>query len=72
MERLVRIKEIVGDKKADPPIKGILPISRATWLAGVRAGRFPAPVKLGPRITCWRSADVMALTEKIHGGKNDR
>jgi predicted DNA-binding transcriptional regulator AlpA len=31
----------------------------------VKSGRFPAPVKLGPRITAWRDADIQRL---IDGG----
>ena len=41
----------------------ILPISRSAWWAGVAAGKFPAPVKLGERITCWRLEDVLKLVE---------
>jgi prophage regulatory protein len=33
---------------------GPLPISRSSWWAGVASGRYPKPVKLGPRITAWR------------------
>lgn len=29
----------------------MFPVSRSTWWAGIRAGRFPKGVKLGPRIT---------------------
>lgn len=31
-----------------------IPVSRSTWWSGVKSGRFPKPVKLGPRITAWR------------------
>jgi prophage regulatory protein len=30
---------------------GPIPVSRSTWWAGVKNGRYPKPVKLGPRIT---------------------
>jgi len=40
---------------------GPIPVGKSTWWAGVRSGRFPKPVKLGPRITCWRVEDVRAL-----------
>jgi prophage regulatory protein len=43
---------------------GPIPVSRSTWWAGVKTGRFPAPVKLGPRITAWRNADIQALIEQ--------
>jgi prophage regulatory protein len=39
--------------------KGPLPISRASWWAGVASGRYPKPVKLGPRITAWRVRDLL-------------
>ncbi|MCS3896256.1 putative DNA-binding transcriptional regulator AlpA [Bradyrhizobium japonicum USDA 38] len=43
---------------------GPLPIGRSTWWQGVRDGRYPKPVKLGPRITAWRVADVLKLIEQ--------
>ena len=43
---------------------GPIPVARSTWWAGVRAGRYPAPVKLGPRITAWRIEDIEALIER--------
>ena len=43
--------------------KGPIPISKSTWWAGVKEGRYPKPVKLGPRITAWRVEDIRALIE---------
>ena len=60
----LRLAQIVGDAKAQPPIPAIIPVSKSTWWAGVKAGRFPAPVKLGPRITAWRVEDIRALIER--------
>jgi prophage regulatory protein len=40
---------------------GPIPVSKSTWWLGVRSGRFPQPVKLGPRITAWRVEDIRAL-----------
>jgi prophage regulatory protein len=42
---------------------GPLPISKSAWWAGVKSGVYPAPVKLGPRTTCWRDADIQQLVE---------
>ena len=42
---------------------GPIPVSKSTWWAGVKDGRFPKPVKLGPRITAWRVEDIRALIE---------
>ncbi len=43
---------------------GPIPVSKSTWWAGIKVGRFPRPVKLGPRITAWRVEDIRALIEK--------
>ncbi|NLH81430.1 MAG: AlpA family phage regulatory protein [Phyllobacteriaceae bacterium] len=44
--------------------KGPIPVGKSTWWDGVRSGRFPQPVKLGPRVTAWRVEDIRALVEK--------
>lgn len=41
--------------------KGPIPVSKSTWWLGVKLGRFPAPVKLGQRITAWRVEDIRSL-----------
>jgi predicted DNA-binding transcriptional regulator AlpA len=50
----LRLKQIVGPK-------GLIPVSKSTWWQGVRDGRYPAPVKLGRRITAWRVEDIRKL-----------
>jgi prophage regulatory protein len=40
---------------------GPIPVSKATWWAGVKSGRHPQPVELGVRITAWRVEDIFAL-----------
>ncbi|KLK90147.1 hypothetical protein AA309_27370 [Microvirga vignae] len=47
---------------------GPIPVSKSTWWAG-KDGRYPKPVKLGPRITAWRVEDIRAL---IAEAANDR
>ena len=42
---------------------GPIPVSKSTWWAGVKVGRFPQPVKLGPRTTAWRIEDIRRLIE---------
>jgi predicted DNA-binding transcriptional regulator AlpA len=42
-------------------ILAVYPIGRSTWWAGVKSGRFPRPVKLGPRTTAWRVEDIRRL-----------
>jgi hypothetical protein len=57
----LRLPQIIGDPKAEPPIPPIIPVKKSCWWAGVRAGRFPKPVNLGPRVTAWRVEDIRAL-----------
>lgn len=45
------------------PPRGPIPVSKSTWWAGVKIGRFPQPVKLGPRTTAWRVEDIRRLIE---------
>jgi prophage regulatory protein len=44
--------------------RGPIPVSKSTWWAGVKSGRFPQPMKLGQRITVWRAEDVRKLIEQ--------
>jgi prophage regulatory protein len=46
-------------------IPAIFPFSSATLWRKVKAGTFPKPVKLGPRITAWRVEDIRALIERL-------
>ena len=55
----LRLSQIVGSK--DRP--ALIPIAKSTWWAGIRAGRYPAGVKLSPRVTVWRAEDIRALIE---------
>jgi len=57
----VRLTQIIGNPKADPPIPAIFPVSKSTWWAGVREGRYPQSVKLSTRCTAWRVQDIMDL-----------
>jgi predicted DNA-binding transcriptional regulator AlpA len=43
---------------------GPVPVSKSTWWAGVKSGRYPKPVKLGPRITAWRAEEIYTLIER--------
>jgi len=58
---LLRLKQIIGDPNANPPIPPIIPVKKSCWWNGVRSGRFPKPVKLGPRVTAWRAEDIRSL-----------
>lgn len=53
---LVRINQILAPA-------GPIPVSKSTWWAGVKDGRFPKPLKLGARVTVWRVEDIRELIE---------
>lgn len=61
---LIRLAQIIGNPKATPPIPAVLNLSKSTWWAGVKSGRFPKPIKkLGSRITLWRASDIIDYIE---------
>src|SRR3954470_16501932 len=51
---LLRLSTFVGRGNA-------IPVSPSTWWEGVKTGRFPKPVKLGPKITVWQATEIHAL-----------
>lgn len=51
----VRLAQLVGPG-------GLLPVSKSTIYAKIRAGEFPSPVKFG-RISMWRREDLRRLTD---------
>ncbi|MEM6498329.1 MAG: AlpA family phage regulatory protein [Pseudomonadota bacterium] len=54
---LVRLSQIIAPA-------GPIPVSKSTWWAGCKDGRFPKPMKLGAGTTVWRAEDIWALIEK--------
>jgi len=62
----LRIWQILGDPKSDPPIPPILPISRSTWWSGVKSGRYPKPVELSTRCTAWKVEDIRKPIAKLN------
>jgi len=61
--KFLRIDSIVGNKKKG--IVGILPISKSTWWAGVKSGRYPKPVKISTRCTAWLAEEVDAMEKSF-------
>ncbi len=63
MDRLLRVRDIVRDKKSGT--FGYLPISKSAWWLGVAEGKYPQPIKLGARTTCWRESDILSIISKV-------
>lgn len=59
-DKLLRLDEIIGPK-------GPLPISRSAFYEGIRKGRYPAPIHLGPRTSVWRQSAIESLLEDLEG-----
>lgn len=60
----LRLSQIIGKPATatEQAIPAIIPVSRSTWWAGVKIGRYPQPSRaLGARITAWRVEDIRAL-----------
>ncbi len=50
-----------------PIILAVFPVSRSSWWAGVRAGRYPPGQKISRRCTAW---DVRVIRELIERTAN--
>jgi predicted DNA-binding transcriptional regulator AlpA len=53
---LLRIKQVLK----------FVPVSRSTWWAGVKSGRYPKPFKLSERTTVWKSQDIKLICEGLN------
>ncbi len=60
-KRLLRINQVLA----------LVPIGKSSWWEGCRTGRYPKPVKLGPRTTVWRAEDIAAFIENLSKAKAD-
>ena len=36
----------------------LIPVSKSVWWEGCKTGRFPKPIKLGPRTTVWLAEEI--------------
>ena len=61
----LRLPQIIGNKKSEPPIPAIIPVSKSTWWAGVKAGRYPQPKKIGARCTVWSVESIRNYIESV-------
>ncbi len=54
----IRLKDILA----------VFPVSRSTWWAGVKSGRYPQPVKLSTQTTAWKAEDIWKLIDDVSSG----
>lgn len=61
---LSEVPDLVNEGEARRIIGGATtPISRATLWRGIRAGRYPSPLKVGPASNRWRRDELIAVIE---------
>lgn len=51
--------------------RGPIPVSKSTWWAGIRSGRFPKAIKIGPRMAAWDVAVIRQLVTEIASKETD-
>tara|TARA_B100000768_G_scaffold5573_1_gene6614 strand:- start:1641 stop:1868 length:228 start_codon:yes stop_codon:yes gene_type:complete len=61
----LRLSQILGNPKSNPPTPPIIPISKSSWWQGVSSGRYPAPLKLSPKVTVWRVEDIREMIAQL-------
>lgn len=60
-DRYYRLNDLIGKKNTDR----LIPIARSTVWAWVAAGKFPQPVRLGPRTTAWDGKALNAWVQEL-------
>jgi prophage regulatory protein len=63
----IRLPNIIGNPKSNPPIIPLIPVSSSSWWNGIKKGIYPKPFKIGPNTTAWRVEDIRKLIEKLGG-----
>ncbi len=53
-----------------PQVLDLVPISKSAWWQGVKDGKFPQPIKLTPRTTCWFADEIHALIDDARGARS--
>ena len=49
--------------KARPAKRGLLGMGESTIWEKVKRGEFPKPIRISPRITCWKKSDIINWLE---------
>jgi len=57
----------LATRKPAPPIPAIIPVCKSSWYAGMKAGRYPKPIKISSRSVAWRVEDIKQLVDEMAG-----
>ncbi|MBS1773060.1 MAG: AlpA family phage regulatory protein [Bacteroidetes bacterium] len=53
-----------------PEVLKLIPVSKSTWWAGVKSGRYPKSIKLSDRITAWRVDEIRQLMHTLESAND--
>lgn len=48
------------------------PITASTLYKGIKTGRFPGPIKLGPGTSRWRRSEILAFLDRAMSDRDGR
>lgn len=51
-------------------VLALIPVSKSVWWEGCKTGRFPRPIKLGPRTTVWLAEDIQEFIKSFSQNKD--
>jgi prophage regulatory protein len=63
----IRLPNIIGNPKSNPPITPLIPVSSSSWWNGIKKGIYPKPFKIGPNTTAWKAEDIRELIDHLGG-----
>lgn len=68
-QQVNKVKEVEKMQKVErllrlPQVLELIPISKSTLWNWTKQGKFPAPVRLSRRTTCWKESDVQKFIEE--------
>ena len=52
-----------------PDVLQLYPVSRSSWYEGIKLGKYPPPIKIGPRSSAWRLSDINKLIDEVGAAK---
>jgi predicted DNA-binding transcriptional regulator AlpA len=47
------------------PLLKLVPISKSTWYRGIKAGIYPALIRIAPRVSAWRLSELEACLKHL-------
>jgi predicted DNA-binding transcriptional regulator AlpA len=59
----LRASQIIGNRKKGIP--ALIPICKSSWFAGVKQGKFPKGVLLGPHTRAWTVESIRAVMAEM-------